>query len=93
MGFIVTKTTDGDTFDVNPAWRWNDQEGNIVRVIGYDAPEQDEPGYHTAKQKLSQLIFGKEVELKNAVKITYGRLLCSVYYNGKNLANYFPEYQ
>lgn len=50
-------------------------------------------GYQAAKDKLTNLIFNKEVELKNPVKVTYGRLLCDVEHNGVNLADYFPEYQ
>ena len=93
MSFKVIKVIDGDTFEVSPKWEWNNQEGNIVRANGYDAPEQGQPGYQAAKDKLTSLILGKEVELKNPIKITYGRLLCDVYYQGKNLAEYFPEYQ
>lgn len=92
MSFKVTKVIDGDTIEVSPNWKWNDQEGNVVRANGYNTPEQGQPGYQAAKDKLTNLILGKEVELKNAIRITYGRLLCDVYYNGKNLADYFPEY-
>lgn len=93
MSFKVVKVIDGDTFEVSPNWKWNNQGGNIVRANGYNAPEQGQPGYQVAKDKLTRLILGKEVELKNPIKITYGRLLCDIYYQGKNLANYFPEYQ
>jgi len=93
MSFNVIEVIDGDTFEVSPKWEWNNQEGNIVRANGYDAPEQGQPGYQAAKDELTSLILGKEVELKNLIKITYDRLLCDVYYQGKNLAEYFPEYQ
>jgi len=90
---MVTEITDGDTFVVKPTWEWDNKKGNIVRPTGYNTPEKGQPGYQTAKEKLSRLILGKYVELKNAIKITYDRLLCDVYYNGKNLADYFSEYQ
>jgi len=93
MIFKVTKIIDGDTFEVSPNWKLDGQIGNAVRPTGYDTPEKGKPDYQAAKNKLSNLIHGKEVELKNVIKLTYGRLLCDVYYNGKNLANYFPEYQ
>lgn len=93
MTFKVIKVIDGDTFEVSPNWKWNDQTGNVIRANGYDAPEKDESGYQTARDKLERLIFHKEVELKNAIRITYGRLLCDVYYNRKNLADYFSEYR
>lgn len=90
--FKVTEVVDGDTFDV-PAWKWNGQSGKRVRPTGYDAPELSEPGGYEAKRKLEQLILGKIIEIRNAVKIDRGRLVCDVYYNGKYLAEYFPEYQ
>jgi len=93
MRFEVTSVIDGDTFEVSPNWKWNNQEGNVVRPTGYNTPEEGESGYQAAKDKLTKLILGEEVELKNAIKITYGRLLCDVYYKGKNLADYFPEYK
>ena len=93
MSFKVTKVIDGDTIEVSPNWKWNDKEENVVRANGYNTPEQGQPGYQAAKDKLANLILGKEVELKNPIRITYNRLLCDVYYNGKNLADYFSEYQ
>ena len=93
MAFKVTEVIDGDTFKVSPGWKWNDKEGDTVRANGYDTPEQGQPGYQEAKEKLEKLILGKDVELKNPIKITYGRLLCDVYIGGKNLASFFPEYQ
>jgi micrococcal nuclease len=93
MIFEVTKVIDGDTFEVSPNWKWNKQKGNTVRLNGYDTPEKGKPGYEAAKDKLTRLIYSKDVELKNVIKTTYGRLLCDVYYKGKNLADYFPEYK
>lgn len=91
--FKVTSVVDGDTFEVTPEWKWNGNSGTRVRPTGYDAPEMDTYSGPIAKRKLENLILGKEVELSNAVKIDRGRIVCDVYYNGKNLSNYFPEYQ
>ncbi|MCK5240902.1 thermonuclease family protein [bacterium] len=93
MSFKVTKVIDGDTFEVLPDWKWNNQEGNVIRANGYNTPEQGQAGYQAAKDKLTSLILGKEVEIKNAIKFTYGRLLCDVFYKGTSLADYFSEYQ
>ena len=89
MTHTVIKIIDGDTFEVYPNWTWNGREGSVVRPRGYDTPERDEAGYQEAKDKLSNLILDKEVELKNPVGLTYDRLLCDVYYDGRDLADYF----
>lgn len=91
--FKVTSVIDGDTFKVSPNWEWGDETGDTVRAAGYNTPEIDEAGYEAAKNKLKRLIEGEEVELKNAINLTYGRLLCDVFIKGKNLKDYFQEYQ
>lgn len=90
--FKVTSVVDGDTFDVSPEWKWEGQSGSRVRPTGYDAPEIHASGGPAAKAKLEGLILGKQVELRAAVKVDRGRLVCDVYLNGKNLADFFPEY-
>jgi len=91
--FKVTSIIDGDTFEVTPQWKWNNQTGNRVRPTGYNAPEIDAAGGQTAKSKLTKLILGEQVELSTAYRIDHDRLVCDVYYNGKYLADYFPEYR
>lgn len=91
--FTVTNIVDGDTFDVSPTWRWENQTGERVRPTGYDAPELPSASGQSAKSKLASLIHGKQVELGNAVKIDRGRLVCDVFLNGRNLADYFPEFK
>ena len=93
MSYKVINVIDGDTFEVSPTWSWRGTSGSIVRANGYDTPEKGQQGYEEAKAKLKRLIEGKKVELKNFVDISYGRLVCDVYYNGKNIKEYFPEYQ
>ncbi len=91
--FTVTAIIDGDTFEVTPRWKWNGDTGTRVRPTGYDATELHAYGGQAAKNKLSNLILGEEVDLRTAHKIDRGRLVCDVYYQGRNLADYFPEYQ
>ena len=91
--FKVTAIIDGDTFEVSPQWKWNGETGTRVRPTGYDAPEMGTYGGQAAKDKLSRLILREEVDLRAAYKVDRGRLVCDVYFRGKNLADYFPEYQ
>lgn len=92
--FIVSEVIDGDTFKVKNGWEWNEKKGDTVRSTGYNTPERGEPEYEQAKQKLKNLILGKKVDIKSAKIVDeWGRLIADVYYNGKNLADYFSEYK
>lgn len=91
--FTVTSIIDGDTFEVNPQWKWNGETGTRVRPVGYNAPELHDYGGQAAKDKLSRLIYGRQVELRTAHRIDQGRLVCEVYFRNTNIADYFPEWQ
>lgn len=91
--FTVTSIIDGDTFEVSPQWRWNEVTGDRVRPAGYDAPELQGYRGQAAREKLSRLICGKEVELRTAYRIDHGRLVCEVFFQNINLAEYFPEWK
>ena len=92
--FTVSEVVDGDTFKVKNGWKWDNKTGDTVRPTGYDAPEKGEPGYEEAKEKLRRLILNEKVEIKNPQTIDdWGRLVTDVYYKGKNLSDYFPEYK
>lgn len=93
MNFKVSEVIDGDTFIVSPDWNWNGKTGNKVRPVGYNTPEKGDPGYDYAKRNLKLLLCGEEVELTNPVGISYGRLLCTVIFKGKDLADYFTKYE
>jgi len=90
--FKVVEIIDGDTFIISPGWKWNNEIGARIRPTGYDTPEKGEPQFQETKEKLEQLLLNKEVELKNPVKLSYGRLLCDIYLNGRNLKTFFPKY-
>jgi micrococcal nuclease len=64
---------DGDTFELD--------SGEVIRLIGADAPELSELGGDTARDYLSSLILNKEITLRTGTKErdTYGRLLKYVY--------------
>ncbi len=91
--FAVISIIDGDTFDVSPRWQWNGQTGIRIRHAGYDAPEMGTYGGQAAKDKLSRLILGEQVDLRAPHTIDRGRLVCEVFLRNSNLADYFPECQ
>jgi len=92
--FEVSEIVDGDTFKVKNGWEWNEKKGDTVRPTGYNTPEKWNPGYEQAKQRLEDLILDKKVDIKSAKIVDeWGRLVADVYYDGKNLADYFPEYK
>lgn len=91
--FTVTSIIDGDTFDVSPQWKWKGQTGSRIRPAGYDAPELHAYGGQTAKDKLSRLIHGQQVEIRTGHTIDRGRLVCEVFFKNTNLADFFPECQ
>lgn len=90
----VSEVVDGDTFKVKNGWEWNGKKGDTVRPTGYNTPEKWNPGYERAKKRLENLILNKKVDIKDAKIVDeWGRLVAEVYYDGKNLAEYFPEYK
>ncbi len=91
--FKVISIIDGDTFEISPKWKWNGETGTRVRPTGFNAPEMPIYSGQEAKEKFARLILGKEVDLGGAYRVDRGRLVCDVYYKGKYLADYFPEYQ
>jgi len=92
--FIVSEIVDGDTFKVKNGWEWDEKKGDTIRPTGYNTPEKGKPGYEQAKQKLKELILEKTVDIRSAKIVDeWGRLVADVYYNNKNLADYFPGYK
>lgn len=91
--FTVTSIIDGDTFEVSPQWKWNGTTGTRVRPTGYDAPELNAAAGQAAKNRLSRLINGQQVDLRTAYKVDRGHLVCEVFFGNRNLADYFSEFQ
>lgn len=65
---FVTKIIDGDTIVVN---------GEHIRLLGIDTDERGEPCYKEAKERLSELVLNKEVEMEKELidKDQYDRAL------------------
>ncbi|MBI4099862.1 thermonuclease family protein [Candidatus Microgenomates bacterium] len=78
--FKVTEVIDGDTFKIDS------EGGKRVRLIGIDAPELDRCLAQEAKQKLTDLVLGKEVALTDQFSDPYGRIMANVFV-GKTYVN------
>ena len=77
----VVGISDGDTFKLL-------ESGNKttrVRLYGVDAPEKGQEYVTQAKEKLSELIFSKAVEVVEKDTDRYGRIVGIVYADGKNI--------
>lgn len=79
VNYIVTRVIDGDTIEI--------ETGERVRLIGINSAEFNEECYEEAKEKLEDLILGKEVILESDIedKDKYGRLLRYVLVDGYNV--------
>jgi len=67
--YTVARVIDGDTIEL--------KDGDVVRLTGIDAPDVGECYFQESKDALSQLLTGKDVELRKDVTDTddFGRLL------------------
>ncbi|MDO8529957.1 MAG: thermonuclease family protein [bacterium] len=76
---IVTNVIDGDTIIVDG--------GHWVRLLEMDADEKKERCYNEAKDRLEELVLGKEVRLQKDVSELdkYGRCLRTVFMDEQNI--------
>jgi len=94
--FRVTDIIDGNTIKV-AGWKWSTYLGSKVKILGYEpSPPNTEYGM-LLKNRLTTLLLGKDVELKNVVKAEKGNgdnddlIYCYVYLNDVDISKYFPE--
>jgi len=76
----VVKISDGDTIRV-----LQNKKEYKIRFFGIDAPEKDQAFGQKSKQKLSDLVFGKEVKVLWKEKDQYRRYLGVVYLGSLNI--------
>lgn len=80
LGGKVVAVTDGDTIKVLDI----EKVEHVVRLSGIDAPEKKMPFGQRSKQNLSDLVYGKWVEVEGEKTDRYGRLVGKVLVNGKD---------
>lgn len=87
----VLRVIDGDTIDVEIDVGFSIFIKNRLRLEGIDAPEtrtrdlvEKKEGLK-AKQRLIELIEGKEVIIRTTKDEKYGRILATVYLDGVNI--------
>jgi hypothetical protein len=73
--------TDGDTVKVLTT----DQQLLRIRLAWIDAPEKSQAFGQRAKQAMSELVFGEDVELRVYGLDKYGRNLATVFVDGKDV--------
>jgi endonuclease YncB( thermonuclease family) len=73
----VVGVSDGDTITVLDDLKTQHK----IRFAGIDAPEKGQPYGEQSKQSLSALVFQKRVEARCHKKDRYGREVCAVYVN------------
>lgn len=74
----VIGVLDGDTIDVLDSSKTQHR----IRLAGIDAPEKAQPFGQRSKQNLSDLVFGKQVEVDGGKTDKYGRTVGKISVNG-----------
>ncbi len=77
----VVAVTDGDTIKVLVDGR----EQRIVRLAEIDAPEKAQPWGNRARQKLSELVFRRDVVVQQTDTDRYGRIVAKVSVEGRDV--------
>ncbi len=77
----VIGVSDGDTITVLD----NNKQSHTVRLVGIDAPEKSQAFGQAAKKSLSDLVFGKQVEVLWEKRDRYQRMLGKVMLHGQDI--------
>lgn len=72
--YQVIEVIDGDTFRIKSG-----KEDRRVRLMGVDTPEAGKCLAEGAKDKLTELVMGKDVILKDQFSDPYGRIMANVF--------------
>ena len=94
----VTEVINGNTIRIVPGWVFRDHEGDIVQINGYTAPKAGAVDAQEVEDRLSDLVLGRWIEVKNITKFVKSksgpsRLVMDVYLDDDNVAEHFPDYE
>jgi len=91
--FRVVDVTDCDCIIVAPRWIWRGVKGDKICPVGYYLLKERATDRENVSIKMKSMLIGKKIELMNPIKLYYDRLLCEILFDGKDLSEYFPEYE
>lgn len=77
----VVGVLDGDTIDVLA----NGNHQMRCRLYGVDAPEKAQPFGMQSKKSLSDMVYGREIEIQVMDQDRYGRSICRLRLNGTDI--------
>jgi hypothetical protein len=94
--FRVKEILSGNKVKVE-GWNWKDSTGTDVVIAGYNPTQGNDNltkvNETLAKNRLISLIDQKEIELGRVINLNEdGSITCVAFYNGVDIAKYFPEY-
>ena len=81
---LVVGVSDGDTITARCGFPGSYDQVK-VRINGVDAPEKKQPFGQRAKEAMSDLVFGRSVDLACHKVDRYGRSVCKVSVNGRDV--------
>jgi micrococcal nuclease len=81
VAYRVVGVVDGDTIDLLTA----DKQTVRIRLNGIDAPERGQPFGNNARQLVSDLCFGRDVQIIDHGSDKYGRTIADVLVDGQSI--------
>ncbi len=95
--FKVAEIISGNRIKVAGGWNWTTHSGTEVIIAGYNPTQGGQAidilNESLAKARLTALISNKDVELGKVFQVNADKsITCLVFYNGVDIAKYFPEY-
>jgi endonuclease YncB( thermonuclease family) len=81
FGGRVVGIQDGDTVTILDA----SKQQHRIRIAGIDAPEKAQAFGAAAKENLARLAFGKHADVRCSKRDRYGREVCNVYVDARDL--------